>query len=283
MDRHRAAALGQETLQILRTGRYTAPSGRIVRIDAALGASVEGTVEHPPDTPIAVPATRTASTRITVENATVLEVGRQLAAAGPVAALNFASGTHPGGGWLAGARAQEESIARSSGLFHALDGREMYRYHRKSGDPASSDWTIHSPGVPVFRTDEGALLEEPWSLSILTCAAVNGYALEVHAPHRMRDVPGLMTRRTARILSIAAAHGHTRLILGAWGCGAFGLDPEMMAGIFTDALHGEFRGAFDDVVFAVLDLSAERRFIGPFERYLSPPASSDGNRLSRRI
>jgi hypothetical protein len=31
-------------------------------------------------------------------------------------------------------------------------------------------------------------------------------------------------------------------------------------------LQGPFQGAFAHVVFAVLDTSPERRFIGPFER-----------------
>jgi uncharacterized protein (TIGR02452 family) len=267
MDRKRAASLGHETLQILRAGRYAAPSGRIVHIRPALDASAERTVEYPPETPIAAARTTTAHARISVENATVLEVGRRLADAGPVAALNFAAAGHPGGGWLTGARAQEESIARASGLCGAIDGRQMYAYHRQRPDPIYSDWTIYSPDVPVFRTDDGTLLEEPWAMSILTCAAVNGYALRTAAPHRMRDVPQVMAKRTARVLSIAAVHGTRRLILGAWGCGAFGLDPKMMAGIFKDALHGEFVNAFDVVVFAVMDFSPERRFIGPFERH----------------
>ena len=59
----------------------------------------------------------------------------------------------------------------------------------------------------------------------LTCAAVNGVALERQAPLRMQDVPAVVQQRTARVLTVAAAHDFSRLILGAWGCGAFGLDP----------------------------------------------------------
>lgn len=83
-----------------------------------------------------------------------------MATDGAVAALNFASATHPGGGFLSGARAQEESIARSSGLFACLEGREMYSWHRSRLDAMYSDWIIYSPDVPVFRTDDGELLEE---------------------------------------------------------------------------------------------------------------------------
>ena len=67
-----------------------------------------------------------------------------------------------------------------------------------------------------------------------------------------------------RILSIAKAFGYSTLVLGAWGCGAFGNDPCRTALDFRKALENEFRGAFSDVVFAITDWSPERRFLGPF-------------------
>jgi uncharacterized protein (TIGR02452 family) len=73
-----------------------------------------------------------------------------------------------------------------------------------------------------------------------------------------------MQARTAKVLGVAVAHDVRRLILGAWGCGAFGGDSAQMAAIFRSALDAEFRGAFDEIVFAVTDWSPEQRFIGPF-------------------
>jgi uncharacterized protein (TIGR02452 family) len=266
IDRGLAAKLGYETVGILRSGGYTAPSGRYVDLRAALDACRNGTIDYPPSRTPSAPAPGDVETKMDVENETVLAVGWRLAVHGSVAALNFASSTHPGGGFLAGARAQEESIARASGLFHALDGREMYEFHRARRDAMATDYVIYSPAVPVFRTDRGELLEEPWRLSILTCAAANGTALERFAPERLPQVPAAMTMRTAKVLSVAAEQHVRRLILGAWGCGAFGLDPEMMAAIFRQALIGPFRGVFDEIVFAITDWSAEQRFIGPFKK-----------------
>ena len=74
-----------------------------------------------------------------------------------------------------------------------------------------------------------------------------------------------MAGRTRKVLAVASEHGHRRLILGAWGCGAFGLDSAMMSGIIAEALK-EFGGAFTEIVFAVTDWSPEQRFIGPFRR-----------------
>lgn len=87
-----------------------------------------------------------------------------------------------------------------------------------------------------------------------------------------------MAARTAKVLSVAAEQGIRRFILGAWGCGAFGLDPAMMARIFHDALNGAFHGVFEEVVFAITDWSPEQRFIRPFHRLFSPePGSSTRN------
>ena len=55
---------------------------------------------------------------------------------------------------MAGARAQEEVLCRSSALFETLIGDMMYEEHRKRSLPDSTDWAIYSPNVPVFRTDD---------------------------------------------------------------------------------------------------------------------------------
>jgi uncharacterized protein (TIGR02452 family) len=245
-------------------GSYQASSGRVVDLGAGLDAAAQGTVEYPPERQLKCAPGRGPQPSITVKNETVLSVGRGMSATGPVAALNFASATAPGGGVLTGARAQGESIARSSGLFHCLDGRQMYARHRAVLDAMYSDYVIYSPDVPVFRNDAGELLEEPWPLSVLTSPAVHGKGLARYAPQRLADVPSVMRVRTRKVLAVASERGHRRLILGAWGCGAFGLDSAMMAGIFAEALK-EFGGAFNEIAFAVTDWSPEQRFIGPFQ------------------
>jgi uncharacterized protein (TIGR02452 family) len=266
MDRGRAAQLGRETVEILRAGHYTARSGRTVDLTGALARCKDGTIEYPPERRVGSPTTAARETRVSVENETVLAVGRRLAQGGTVAALNFASATMPGGGFLSGARAQEESIARSSGLFHALEGRAMYDVHREGPDSMYSDYVIYSPDVPVFRTDDGEVLEEPWLMSILTSPAVNANALRMYSLEQLYAIPQVMTGRTAKVLSVAVEQGVRRFILGAWGCGAFGLDSNMMAGIFREALKGPFSGAFEEIVFAITDWSDDEQFIGPFRR-----------------
>jgi uncharacterized protein (TIGR02452 family) len=134
----------------------------------------------------------------------------------------------------------------------------MYAAHRQRSDYESSDWAILSPEVPVFRRDDGTTLDKPWLLSFITCAAP--VAQRVGQP-RSAD---LLRRRISRIFAVARAWSYDTLILGAWGCGAFRNDPVRTARDFRSALEGEFAGAFREIVFAVTDWSAERRYLAPF-------------------
>ncbi|TWU36513.1 hypothetical protein Q31b_47940 [Novipirellula aureliae] len=113
-----------------------------------------------------------AETLVTVANETTLAAARALVVEGhrPLA-LNFANGIEPGGGFLRGATAQEETLCRSSALYATLFDDPIYAFHRDNDPAASSDWAILSPDVPVFRDDAGMECSKPWLLSFLTCAA----------------------------------------------------------------------------------------------------------------
>ena len=94
------------------------------------GSAVEGTVSYPPDADLPGVPVHGLATRFEVANETTLAAARRLAGEGlRVAALNFASARHPGGGFLNGARAQEESLCRSSGLYPCIAGNPMYAFH----------------------------------------------------------------------------------------------------------------------------------------------------------
>ena len=261
-----AAKLGQEAVQIGRDGRYTAPSGQVVDISGMVAEAVAKTLSIPPGESLATCPVGQLRTRFRVNNESTLVASLRLQRAGlRPAALNFASARHPGGGVLSGARAQEESLARSSALYACLEGQPYYEHHAKI-DSMYSSWLLYSPDVPVFRDDDGALLAEPWPCTFITGAAPMVKSLREQHPERLAEVPGVMRERIARVLAVAAREGHASVVLGAWGCGAFGGDTESVAEIFKEALAGPFLGVFEEVVFAVLDATDDRRFIGPFER-----------------
>lgn len=265
MERERARALGLETLAILDARSYRAPAGHTVALGERIDRARAGVRSYAPDDAVAAARVRQPPARISVENRTTLDAARELADAGtrPVA-LNFANGVAVGGGWLSGSRAQEESLFRSSALHACLDGDPMYAYHRRQRSRMRSSWTVYTPDVPVFRTDDGALLDEPWACSFLTASAVEAHRVDAFDDATRREVADAMSGRIDRVLAIAAAHGHDTLVLGAWGCGAFGNDPATVAGLFRDAIAGAHAGAFARIVFAITDWSDERRFLGPF-------------------
>jgi uncharacterized protein (TIGR02452 family) len=252
------AELGRSAVAVCEAGGYRVARHR-VDIGASVAAAVGARRSIRPDDPLPEPAPRRwRQTDVQVVNTTTLSAARRLVDEGfRVLALNFANGVQPGGGFLQGARAQEEVLCRSSALYATLQRDPMYAAHRRRPLPDSTDWAILSPDVPVFRNDAGDPLPEPWRLGFLTCAAP--YAPGTGQP-RSGD---LLALRIRRILDIARAYGYDALVLGAWGCGAFANDPVRTAGDFRTALEGH-AGAFARVVFAIADWSSERHFIRPF-------------------
>ena len=122
----------------------------------------------------------------------------------------------------------------------------------------------------MIRDDEGKLLDEPYLCSFITAPAVNVGAVNERRRHQVRAE---MERRIDKVLTIAAGHGHDAAVLGAWGCGVFRNDPEMVAELFQAALNGTFHDVFARVAFAVLDWSADQHFIGPFQRRFTRDAA----------
>jgi uncharacterized protein (TIGR02452 family) len=265
VPRDAARALGLSAVHASAEGRYRTGRGEIIDFKAAVDRAIAAKISLPPGAPLPEPVrARMPEMRVGVVNDTTMNAASRLVEGGHrTLALNFANGVVPGGGFLHGARAQEETLCRCSALFATLDGDAMYEAHRSRADDASSDWAIVSPDVPFFRADDGTPLDRPWLLSVLTCAA------PVARPTAMGDgkdlvAAGQLRARIHRVLSIAEAHGFDALVLGAWGCGAFGNDPARTASDFRDALAGPFLGAFREVIFAIADWSPERRFLGPF-------------------
>ncbi|MGW7266046.1 TIGR02452 family protein [Streptomyces sp. NPDC054842] len=249
----RLRGIAHQTEEIVAAGRYRASDGRTVSIAAAVDTARAGTRVYGPG-PVEAPRAEPADTVIEVTGESSLEAARRLA--GPVAVLNFASARNPGGGYLNGAQAQEEALCRASALYTCvLRARAFYDHHRAHRDPFYTDRVIHSPGVPVFRDDRGRLLDEPYTAGFLTAAAPNAGVVLRTAPERAAELPRALAVRAGRVLETAVAQGYRRLVLGAWGCGVFQNDPAQVAGAFRALLTGggRFTGAFDHVVFGVLD------------------------------
>jgi|LauGreDrversion4_2_1035121.scaffolds.fasta_scaffold00062_6 uncharacterized protein (TIGR02452 family) len=263
INRDLAVQLGEEAVVIAQAGKYIGPAG-LVGISTEVKACVQATVHYAADHVHPTPFTGPHTTVYEVTNETTLSAHRRHLAKGhKVVSLNFAAATHPGGGFLTGARAQEEYLCRSSTLYLAIKDSPMYAYHRREGHNRYSDAMIYSPDVPVFRDDDHSLLPAAYRASFITSAA----PLTKHLhPEELVHIPDILRHRIRKILSVAQVHGHDSLILGAWGCGAFGNDGHLVAQLFHQALENDFKGAFKEVTFAIVDTSPEKKFIGPFAK-----------------
>lgn len=204
-----------------------------------------------------------------------------------VAVHNFASASNPGGGVVNGASAQEECLCRCSGLYFCLNSPIMwdgfYKPHRDAHDPIHNDDIIYTPGVTVFKTDTASpqlMNESEWyDVDVITCAAPN---LRDQPSNRYntgdgnkqvvmknKDLLALHEKKLRRILEVVLSEGCDTVILGAFGCGAFQNNPEVVAlankNVIKDYLH-----AFKNIEFAVYCSPRDDRNFKIFERVLKP-------------
>lgn len=180
---------------------------------------------------------------ITVTNQTSLAAARDLIGEGyrDVLCLNFASANNPGGGLLGGSQAQEESLARSTGLYNCLlRAPAYYVINQKTSRGIYTDHMIYSPDVPVIKDDSGVNLDRLTTCTFLTAPTLNKGAVRQNAPELLGEVEKVMKRRIRKVLAISLREGHSTLVLGAWGCGVFRNDPAAVAGYFHDILMSEF-------------------------------------------
>ena len=221
-NRSQRARIAQETLGFLREGSYRSPLGKQVDLTRLLADSREATeLLRPKDWPaIHAQAARVAengqSAVVEVTPETTLTAACRLAAetAARVVALNFASANNPGGGFLGGSQAQEESLARASGLYPCLLRQpEYYEANCRCGALLYTDHAIHSPCVPVFRDDAGRLLDDVRAVGFLTMPAPNLGAMPNGSPET-RQVAAIFRRRCEYVLALAVARGYSHVVLG---------------------------------------------------------------------
>eukprot|EP00930_Biecheleria_cincta_P072302 TRINITY_DN59715_c0_g1_i1.p1 TRINITY_DN59715_c0_g1~~TRINITY_DN59715_c0_g1_i1.p1 ORF type:complete len:443 (-),score=75.60 TRINITY_DN59715_c0_g1_i1:135-1400(-) len=252
----------RETLEILGAGKYVAPeTGETVDIADVLCSAVVNS-RHVAGGNWHEPTPRATQQRLIsceVRCCTTLAAAQDLASCSDCldapGVLNFASARNPGGGFTTGAEAQEESLARSSGLYPCLSKhfQAFFEPHRRAASGLYTHGLIHSPRVPVLRNEHGMLLDEPYLVDFVTAAAPNCGVLKGRCGEREAAVQcnASLRERVRRVLHMFASNGCTDIVLGAWGCGVFQNDPETVAMLFNEALNEI--PYFRKVVFAVLD------------------------------
>lgn len=197
--------------------------------------------------------------------------------------LNLASPVNPGGGVRRGARAQEEDLCRKSSLLFSLESktaRKYYGYNKSLNTQMGSDALMISPNVEIIKDENGELLDDTVIVSVLTCAA----------PRIKRGKEGLSDKayedlfynRIMNMLKCVAYLEYKHLVLGAWGCGAFGNDAHVVSDLFYKALteinynnHTE-KDLFRRIDFAVLDRTGDQYNFREFYRNFGVDEGSTG-------
>lgn len=173
--------------------------------------------------------------------------------------LNFASYLNPGGCFLQGSSAQEESLCHHSFLYEVI--KEISEYydwnqaHKNKG--MYEDRALYSPDI-FFFSEDGNIRKA----DVLTCAAPNRSLLLKYHSFTEENNHAALTSRIEFIKNICVENNCEQVILGAWGCGVFCQDPENIASLFIS----KFSHTGMTVIYAIPD---EKTF-KVFQRQLIP-------------
>lgn len=183
-----------------------------------------------------------------------------------IGVLNFASARNPGGGFLNGASAQEESLARVSGLYATqLINQDYYIINRKNQSMMYTDYMIYSKDVVFIKDENLKLMKDPITVDIISAPAVN-YGQVVIKGEDIEMAKKVMKNRMRKILALFASEQNKHIILGAYGCGVFKNDPKLIAKYFNELLYEEnYVAYFESIIFAIYDKTDNKECLGPFE------------------
>lgn len=177
--------------------------------------------------------------------------------------LNMASDTNVGGGYLNGAGAQEESLFRRTNLFQCLDGPQKSKFY-----PIPLTGNIYTKNAVVIaksETDNYDYLDEPRYISFITAAAyrcnktdnrdfINHKLPDGKHEFRLNDkLASLMKAKINNIFRTALSNRHDCVILGAFGCGAYGNDANNIARLFKEVIEANKYNEYIKIVFAIID------------------------------
>ncbi len=190
---------------------------------------------HPNRAPFTGVSTEKESKQYVIQDTTVGALFRlKQESCGKVALLNFASYTNPGGKFIEGSMAQEESLCHASFLFNVLSGlREFYNWNNTQKNRGIyTDRAIYSPNV-LFIDEHGKCKHA----DVLTCAAPNRSLIEKYKAFSEDENKEALAKRVLFVRDICVEQHCDTVVLGAWGCGVFRQSPEAVATLFKEAFE----------------------------------------------
>lgn len=149
---------------------------------------------------------------------------------GKTAVLNFASYKNPGGGFMGGSSAQEESLCHASFLYNVL--KEFQDYYDRNNEMKNkglyTNRAIYSPNVKF-------LFDNQWvDVDVITCASPNwsvGMRYKIATPEENSFA---LRSRIEFIKEILEENNVNTFISGAYGCGVFAQNPMEVASLFKE-------------------------------------------------
>lgn len=179
-------------------------------------------------------------TKIFLDNKDTFDKAQEMGS--DVSVLNMASFKNAGGGVRIGSHAQEECLCRRSNLYPVL---KTFVY------PLPMVSTVFTPGITVYKSADYKILKTPFQCNVLSAAMCKlKHDEEFNSRHH-----NLAKKKIEHLLKTALHFEQRRLVLGAWGCGAYHCPPDEMAQIFKEVLFSpQFANQFEEICFAILDL-----------------------------
>lgn len=254
------------TLELLRQGWYTAPSGLKVSLPSVADVMASSELYRKPFRVMLDPV-EPVSTEVRVENMDCVLAAKQLIDEGyNPAMLNLADLYTPGGLVEYGSGAQEENLCRRSNLVLSLYQFSSARIRQypdlgliKNDDQYPMDERyggVYSGIVTFFRgpESEGSLLaEKPYNIPVISVAALSGPRIGADGLMFPEETE-ITLEKIRTIFRIGIANFHDSLVLSALGCGAFANPPAHIAKLFHQVIEeDEFRNVFRLIDFAILD------------------------------
>jgi uncharacterized protein (TIGR02452 family) len=187
-----------------------------------------------------------------------------------VGVLNMASMLAPGGGFLNGASSQEESLCMRTTLLPSLSDN-FYRLPEVGG--------VYTPDVLVFRDEKAEDLEkrDRWFVDCVSAGMLRFPSITVdestgrgsYSSSRDRE---MVVEKVRAVMRIFQTKSVKKVVVGAWGCGAYGNPVGEIAAAWKKVLLGgrqaqrskkgrkENWTGIETVVFAIKDAGLAAAF-----------------------
>lgn len=174
--------------------------------------------------------------------------------------LVFSSAKNAGGGVLRGSVAQEEDISRSTSWYFQVFDSDFYKQTYQ--DPLYSSNSLYVKNGLILR-DEYGLFTTSKSVSLIGIAApnINGI-INSKLDINENFVYDTYKKRLISLLCFAEKENFENIILGAWGCGVFGLNIEKVTKIMNDVINSNYYTK--QIIFSLTDNNS----LNTFKKYI---------------